>query len=146
MTGQLPQFSYAATSHQIVIPESNESGSTVFVMIETQEALGNLDAIASVEGADVLLVGCNDMSIELGIPGEFEAPALRAALEKVSAACKKHDKIFAMAGLYDRPDMLRWAVNELGVDWILGGQDSTFVAKGAKVSADALLKAERNET
>src|SRR4030095_2975588 len=40
----------------------------VVPMIETNQALDNLDAIASVPGVDVLLLGPSDLSIELGGP------------------------------------------------------------------------------
>jgi 2-keto-3-deoxy-L-rhamnonate aldolase RhmA len=143
MTGQLPQFSYTARPHETVIAESNSRGSTVFVMIETVQAIGNLDAIASVEGVDVLLVGSNDLSIELGIPAQFESPVFRDALEKVSRACRQNGKIMALGGIYDRPDIQRWAVHELGVRWILGGQDSSFIAKGAAGCMEALKGVER---
>ena len=39
----------------------------VFAMIETQEALDNLDAIAATPGLDGLFVGPNDLSISLGL-------------------------------------------------------------------------------
>src|SRR6478736_2111473 len=41
-------------------------------MIETNEALENLDAIASVPGVDVLLIGPSDLSIELGVPLDYQ--------------------------------------------------------------------------
>jgi 2-keto-3-deoxy-L-rhamnonate aldolase RhmA len=143
MTGQLPQFSYTAHPHATVISESNNIGSTVFVMIETALALQNLDSIASVDGVDVLLVGSNDLSIELGCPAEFESPVLKEALEKVSQACKKHGKIMALAGIYDKPEIQRWAVRELGVGWMLGGQDASFIAKGAVGCVEALKELEK---
>ncbi|KIW67845.1 hypothetical protein PV04_07067 [Phialophora macrospora] len=143
MTGQLPQFSYKARPHETVIAESNSRGSTVFVMIETAQAIDNLDAIASVEGVDVLLVGSNDLSIELGVPAQFESPVFREALEKVSRACRQNDKIMALGGIYDKPDIQRWAVHELGVRWILGGQDSSFIAKGAAECLEALKGVEK---
>ncbi|KIW82432.1 hypothetical protein Z517_05459 [Fonsecaea pedrosoi CBS 271.37] len=146
MTGQLPQFAYAAQPHSVVISESNELGSTVIVMIETQEALENLDAIASVPGVDVLLVGSNDLSIELGIPSQFDSPVYKAAMEKVSQACKKHGKIMGLGGVYDNPTIHGWALHELGVGYILGGQDSSFIAKSAKACADALVKVEKKQS
>ena len=117
-------------------------GSTVFLMIETALALKNLESIASIPGADVLLVGSNDLSIELGIPGQLEHPKLKEALEEVSWACKRHGKIMALAGIYDKPDIQQWAVQELGVGWMLGGQDASFIAKGAASCIEALQVAE----
>ncbi|KAJ9602071.1 hypothetical protein H2200_013431 [Cladophialophora chaetospira] len=144
MTGQLPQFQYTAKPHATVIEESNQHGSTVFVMIETAQALQNLDSIASVEGVDVLLVGSNDLSIELGVPGQFESPKLKDALVKVSKACKQSGKIMALAGIYDKTEILRWAVQELGVGWMLGGQDASFMIKGSASCVQALKDLESN--
>jgi 2-keto-3-deoxy-L-rhamnonate aldolase RhmA len=142
MTLQLPQFAYSPRAHSTVISEANSLGSTVFVMIETKQALLNLDAIASVPGVDVLLVGSNDLSVEMGIPGDFEQSSFRDALTQVSRVCKAHGKIMALAGIYDREAILTWAVRELGVAWILGGQDASFVAKGAGACVGALTRIE----
>ena len=113
-------------------------------MIETQEAIENLNAIASVPGTDVLLVGANDLSIALGVPAQFESPIFREALRKVSRTCKEHDKILGLAGIYDKPEILWWALNELGVGWILGGQDASFIAKGANACMDVLKEVEKH--
>ena len=53
-------------------------------MIETNQSLENLDAIASVPGVDVLLIGPSDLSIELGVP--LEAPCSGAVAQSVMAA------------------------------------------------------------
>ena len=42
-------------------------------MIETPEAVANADAIAAVEGIDVLHIGSTDLSTEMGIPGRLQA-------------------------------------------------------------------------
>ncbi|MDE9440040.1 hypothetical protein EWS82_13265, partial [Staphylococcus xylosus] len=89
----------------------NISASSVIVMIETKDAVENVDEIAAVEGVDVLLVGSNDLSIELGVPGGFQTPAFRSALESVSKACRRHGKTMGLAGLYDNYEIQNWAIN-----------------------------------
>jgi 2-keto-3-deoxy-L-rhamnonate aldolase RhmA len=42
----------------------------VVAMIETPRAVENAKAIAAIEGIDVLLIGSNDLSLEMGIPGQ----------------------------------------------------------------------------
>lgn len=142
MTGQLPQFSCTTTPIPRVVEQANASGSTVFAMIETRDAIENVDAIAAVKGVDVLLVGSNDLSIELGVPAQFESGTFQSALEKVSKACRDQGKIFGLAGIYGRPDLQDWALNTLGARFILGGQDSAFIAEGAKRCIEALAKLE----
>lgn len=63
---------------------------TVIPMIETPEALANVEAIAAVPGVDALFVGPFDLSIALGLPpGDNDGkPAFDAAIAKVSAAAR----------------------------------------------------------
>ncbi|HTI51422.1 MAG TPA: aldolase/citrate lyase family protein [Planctomycetaceae bacterium] len=60
-----------------------ERDTLVVIQIERQEAVGNLDAMLSIEGIDVACLGCLDLSVDLGIPGELSAPAMIAAIQKV---------------------------------------------------------------
>ena len=65
---------------------------TVFAQIETAEGVENADAIAALPGVDCLWVGHFDLSTSLGIPGEFDNPKFTQAIDKVVAACRRHDK------------------------------------------------------
>ena len=65
---------------------------TLFTQIETEAGVENADAIAAVDGVDCLWVGHFDLSCSLGIPGEFENPRFLAAIDRVTAACKAHNK------------------------------------------------------
>ena len=65
---------------------------TVFTQIETAEGVENADAIAAVPGVDCLWIGHFDLSVSLGIPGEFENPKFLKAVERVTAATVKHKK------------------------------------------------------
>ncbi|KAL4983172.1 Pyruvate/Phosphoenolpyruvate kinase-like domain-containing protein [Aspergillus falconensis] len=140
MTGQLPQFGSNPHPHEVVIQESNIIGSTVFVMIETKSAVDNASEIAATEGIDVLLIGSNDLSIELGVPGQFGSQVYRAAVEKVASAAHASGKIFGFAGVYDNAEVHDWVVNKLGARFLLGQQDSGFIAKGAKECMAAIKK------
>lgn len=140
MTGQLPQFSMTAQPVPKVIEESNQHGSSVIVMMETGESLDNAEEIAQIGGVDVLLVGSNDLCIDLGIPGQFETDQFRAALETVHRACRKHGKIFGLAGIYEGSETLDWAVKSLGVGFMLGQYDTSIIFKGFKQSAESMKK------
>jgi 2-keto-3-deoxy-L-rhamnonate aldolase RhmA len=144
MTGQLPLFSLKPTSQDVIISKTNANGSTVCVMIETKESIENIEEIASVPGVDMLLVGSNDLAIELGVPNQFKSEVFRAALVKISQACRKHLKIMGLAGIYDNAELHSWAINELGIGFILGGQDSGFIARAANESAAAIVGIERS--
>jgi 2-dehydro-3-deoxyglucarate aldolase/4-hydroxy-2-oxoheptanedioate aldolase len=64
----------------------------VAIQIETPEAAVAVDEIAALDGVDLLFVGPADLSVTLGVPGEFQHPKCVDVLEKTSAACKKHGK------------------------------------------------------
>jgi len=61
-------------------------------MIETTQALDNLDDILSVPGIDAVYVGPADLSITLGLPpgADQEAASFNDALKKIVDACKRH--------------------------------------------------------
>lgn len=94
--------------------------------IETGEAIENIEEIAAVEGIDVLLIGPNDLSISLGVPGEVMGEAVQAAIEKVAAAAARNNKVFAMhAGdaLLDKwvPRGMRMVMNSLDISVLKTG-------------------------
>jgi 2-keto-3-deoxy-L-rhamnonate aldolase RhmA len=66
--------------------------STFFCQIETAEGVENADAIAALPGVDCLWVGHFDLSVSLGIPGQFEHKRFRSAIDKTIKAAKKHGK------------------------------------------------------
>jgi 2-keto-3-deoxy-L-rhamnonate aldolase RhmA len=77
---------------RIPMPEYLEGADkNIFVcaVIETVEALENLDEIASVPGLDCLILGANDLSAALGVPYQNEHPLTAAATDKIIAAGKK---------------------------------------------------------
>jgi len=63
-------------------------------LIETQDGLRNVDAIAATKGLDCLWIGHFDLSCSLGIPGEFDHPEFKKASTKVKRAARKHNKAF----------------------------------------------------
>jgi 4-hydroxy-2-oxoheptanedioate aldolase len=68
-------------------------------MIETPEAVENADAIAAIDGIDVLHIGASDLSTEMGIPGQYTHE--RAAFETVAGAAKGHGKAMGVGGVGD---------------------------------------------
>jgi 2-keto-3-deoxy-L-rhamnonate aldolase RhmA len=62
----------------------------IIVQTETAKAVENVDEIISVEGIDVAWIGQCDLSISLGIPGQYDHPKFLKAFDKVLNACEKH--------------------------------------------------------
>ncbi len=62
----------------------------VIIQVETVKAFENLEAIAAVPGVDVLWVGHYDLTVSMGIPGQFHHPRLLGAMDDLVAACTRH--------------------------------------------------------
>ena len=70
------------------------------VMIETVEALANLEAIAATPGLDGLFVGPVDLALSMGHPLGFEMPgAVLDAIAQVAEVCRTHGLITASVAL-----------------------------------------------
>jgi 2-keto-3-deoxy-L-rhamnonate aldolase RhmA len=77
---------------------------TVLVcQIETQRGVANAEEITAVSGLDAILVGVNDLSADMGIPGDFANAAFQRAVDAVREACLKHGKVFGGRGPQDNP-------------------------------------------
>lgn len=64
----------------------------VIPLIETAKGVENVDEIMAVDGIDVAHMGHYDLSLTMGIPGEFDRPEFQQALDKVLSACERHGK------------------------------------------------------
>jgi 2-dehydro-3-deoxyglucarate aldolase len=72
---------------------SNANNRTsVICLIETADGAKNADAIAAIDGVDCLWVGHFDLSVSLGIPGDFSHPKFLEAMQNIIGAAKKHGK------------------------------------------------------
>ena len=65
---------------------------TFVALIETGEGVENVDDIAAIEDVDVLWIGHFDLSVSMGIAGQFDHPDFVAAVARIAGAAKKHNK------------------------------------------------------
>jgi 4-hydroxy-2-oxoheptanedioate aldolase len=72
-------------------PNANETVLCI-CMIETKQALANLDEIISTPGLDAIYVGPSDLSVSLGLPPNYDNPdpLFADAIDAILAACKRH--------------------------------------------------------
>ena len=73
----------------------------VQILIETPAGIANADAIAQLDGVDMLAIGANDLTAELGAPGRYDDPRVRDAVAAVGAACQRHGKLLMVGGIAD---------------------------------------------
>ena len=64
----------------------------VGIQIETLGALNDADAIAAIDGVDLLFVGPADLSLALGVVGQFQHEKLWEGIQSVAQACQRHGK------------------------------------------------------
>ena len=77
------------------VPETMRhfNGETLlFPQCETAEALDIIEDICAVDGVDGIFVGPFDLSISMGMPGQFDAPEFQAAITRIVAACRAAGK------------------------------------------------------
>ena len=109
----------------------------VQIMIETQRGVENADAIAALDGVDMVAIGANDMTTELGIPGQYDHPEFRAAVATVAEACKRHDTLLMLGGVGDEATFASLAT--LGIcPMRLTGMDTDLLYGAARARVDAM--------
>jgi 2-dehydro-3-deoxyglucarate aldolase/4-hydroxy-2-oxoheptanedioate aldolase len=80
---------YEARSMPEIIEHQNRETLSV-VQFETVRAVERADELLSLKGLDVVMIGPADLSISLGIPGQFDNPLLIRTVDKVIEKCNEH--------------------------------------------------------
>lgn len=66
--------------------EAANAATAVILQVESMAAVENVDAIAAVPGIDCLFIGLTDLSVDLGVAGQYDAPEVDAAVDRVLSA------------------------------------------------------------
>ena len=126
--GPVPQLSYSKYNLADTMRRCNEN-TLVVIMLETWDAIQSADDIAAIEGVDVLHIGSNDLSADMGIPGQYDHNKLIECYKIMTDACKKHGKFAGMGGIYDEENATRFI--DMGCRFINSGGDLGFMTAGA---------------
>jgi len=138
VSGSYTMFDFRTVSTSDAVTALN-AATLVVCMVETAEGLENVDAIAAVEGVDVVHVGSNDLMTSLGKPGQYGTPTHIAALDKVFAAAKKHGKIAGIGG--DRNLERQMEFIRKGARFLTTNSDIAFMTAEASRVTGELRKA-----
>lgn len=106
------------------------------VMLETAAAMENCEAIAAVDGIDVIVIGANDLCLDMGIPGQVRRPEVAAAFERVAAACKAHGRHAGLGGVRTTEDLKPYL--DMGFRFILAANDVTLLVDAGRQRTAAL--------
>lgn len=116
---------------------AQEDGHVALVgQIESRKALDNLEEILASGLLDAVVIGPLDLSMDLGVPGEFRHPAMEEALARVVAAALQHG---VSAGLHtaNLEDLRRW--HRLGLNFLVYSYDLVLMAEKAAAARRDLL-------
>jgi 2-keto-3-deoxy-L-rhamnonate aldolase RhmA len=133
--GGLPQYDYLPAKASQVAAEINAI-TLLAPMIESPGAVENAEAIAAVEGIDVLFIGANDLAEGMGISGRLDDPRIADAVAEVARAAAAQGKHAGIGGIGDAALMRRYI--GMGMRFILGGNDFAFMMAAAKQRAKVL--------
>jgi 4-hydroxy-2-oxoheptanedioate aldolase len=108
-----------------------------FAMIETAQALDNLDAILSVDGLDAIYIGPSDLSISLGCKPSFDElePKAAQAVEHILARAKHHGVV---AGMHNGASAAARARIAKGFRFVTVGSDARLLAAGSQEILQAM--------
>jgi 2-keto-3-deoxy-L-rhamnonate aldolase RhmA len=84
-----------------VLNPTLDAATVVPILLETPLGISNAEVIAAIDGVDLLALGANDLTAELGIAGQHDHPLVRKAVATVAKACANHGKLFMLGGISD---------------------------------------------
>ena len=109
---------------------------TCIFQIEDAQAVDNIDALAALSDVTGYLIGRADLAMSLGTT-DIQSPLVVDAVEKVMAACRKHQKPLGMF-VSDAAETARWV--DQGMSFFIIGSDQSYLSKYAASVSDAFKK------
>ncbi len=125
-TGPTRAALYGGSDYQA---KANET-IVAFAMIETTEALANLDSILSTPGLDAIYIGPSDLALSMGLPNSLDptAPKVVEEISKILAACKRHG---VKAGIHTGSAANAKAMVAKGFDFVTILSEARILAQAA---------------
>jgi 2-keto-3-deoxy-L-rhamnonate aldolase RhmA len=130
--GDLPQY-FTEWNRQVLVA----------CQIETGQALENVEAIAAVEGIDVLFVGPNDLSANLNRFRRFDDPEFVRAVDRILQAARRHGKAVGYMAANDDDALARI---DQGFRFIALGSDARLLAGAAAATYEKIRRGLRART
>ncbi len=133
----MPQYGYRPMPARELNPLLDDA-TIVQIMLETPAGIANADAIAALDGVDLLTIGINDLCAEMGCLGDFRDKRLRDALATAAEACRAHGKMLMAGGVGDlsiMTDLMKLGIAPL----YICGTDTDMLFAGATARAERFL-------
>ena len=131
--GRLPHLHYRSFPAASADAALNQA-TLLIVQFESEEALSHADAIAGVDGVDLVMIGSNDLLADWGLAGQYDHPRLRDAYARTIAACRNQGKHVGVGGLASRSDLAAEFVR-MGARYVSTGTDLGFLLAACAAKA-----------
>jgi 2-keto-3-deoxy-L-rhamnonate aldolase RhmA len=132
--GGAPTGYKGGVKHAEAMQQGNDSVISI-AQIETKLAIENAESIAQTPGIDVLLIGPNDLSISLGVPGDTMCSTMIDAIDHVADVCKRNGKAF---GIHAGPKLLEKYADRL--NFVMMQNDIDILSAGFANIASTLQR------
>ena len=103
----------------------------VLVMVESADAVANIDSLLQTPGLDGIMVGSADLAVTMGHLGDFNHPDVGARITDVRAACQRNSVPFGIFAATEQAAR-RWAGE--GARFMTIGADTQFLDQGIATS------------
>ncbi len=110
------------------------------VQVESRSALEDVEAMAAVDGVDVLFVGPTDLTHALGIPGRIDEPLYDEAVRRVAGAARAAGKAAGVL-VWDPAHVRRYA--EMGYSFFALSSDASILDRAVRTMLEDARSARR---
>lgn len=119
-------------------------GSITIINIESITAVKNLKVLLNVDGLDAIIIGPHDLSINMGIPEQYDHPDFEKVVKEIISTARSKN---IAAGIHfpDNPDrQIKWMKE--GVNFIMYSSDMLLFQKKLKEDINKIKKATGDDT
>jgi 2-keto-3-deoxy-L-rhamnonate aldolase RhmA len=124
----LPQVGYRKLPAAELMAAADRA-TTIHILLESRKGIDNAGAIAAIDGVDILHVGMNDLSVDLGHVDNLRHPDMLVACKRVIAAARAHGKL-AVAGGSSDPQLCLELLNAGAAPIIFAAIDTDVLSVG----------------
>ena len=116
-----------------------------FAMIETKEAIDNLDRVMSTPGLDGIYIGPADLSLAIGTEPSFDKEESSPAYPVIQKILKHAKKNNIIPGIHNATPEYASTMIQLGFQLVTVASDQRYIAAGAKSVLEKLKNIKKNE-
>lgn len=124
-------------------PQVRGAAPVLVIMLESAPAVALADAMAALDGVDILHVGTGDLARSLGASDRFSDPRVEAALVHVATAARRHGKAAGAGGLGEDTQVQARAIQN-GLRFLTTGNEWACMAQAAAARASSLRRTMRS--